>query len=80
MSDTKIVYRLTNSQRMALCTLILEYAMKLRDDRNVLPERFIDCSVENDEGLTPFDLLNIFMDTSEIEALNATYPGLRRLT
>lgn len=69
MSEVKLVYRLSNSQRMALCTLIHEYMMKLNDDKNVLPERFIDCSVANDEGLAPADLLGVFMDTSEREVI-----------
>lgn len=67
MTSTLFIYHLNNSQRMALCTLITEYMAKLRDDHNVLPERFIDCSELDDEGITPVDLLNIFMDMPEME-------------
>ena len=67
MTQIRLVYRLTNSQRMALCTLITEYMATLRDPRNVLPERFIDCSIADDEGLSPVELLNVFMDVSERE-------------
>lgn len=67
-SEVKFVYRISNSQRMALCTLIHEYMMTLQSPRNVMPERFVDCSVPDDEGLiSPEDLLKVFVDTSETE-------------
>lgn len=69
MSEIKFVYRLTNSQRMALCTFLHEYWQKLQDDRNVLPERCVDVSVLDDEGISPMDLVSIFVDTSESEVL-----------
>lgn len=67
MSEVKIVYRLNNSQRMAICDLIVQYMATLRNPNNVLPERFVDCSTGDDEGLEPVQLLNIFMDVSEVE-------------
>lgn len=47
----------TNSQRMALCTLISDY---MRMPETI--ERFVDCSIEPVVETTPPELLNLFMD------------------
>jgi hypothetical protein len=63
----KFVYRLTNSQRMALCTFLVEYTREMLEPDSTLAQVSIDCTICPNPETTPTDLLNIFMDSSEIE-------------
>lgn len=64
LSDNlRIVFRLTNSQRMALLDILMEHWTQCND----VTESFVDCSqspvVETQYG----DLLRLFTDMSEME-------------
>lgn len=52
----KHAYVLTESQRMAICALIVDYRM-LSD----VPQEFIDCSVDPSVTTTPDELLTLFL-------------------
>lgn len=63
----KLVYRLTNAQRMALCGFLVEYTRAMLEPDSNLAQVFVNCSEVPSVELTPTDLLNIFMGSDEME-------------
>jgi hypothetical protein len=63
MSETKIVLRLTRSQQMAILDVLMEHVRCANHTEN-----FVNCSTAPPTETTYGDLLQIFSDTSEVEA------------
>jgi hypothetical protein len=56
----KLAFTLTNSQRMALCTLLAEY-MRQSELSGVTCNSFLDCSQDPAVETTTEELLGLFM-------------------
>jgi hypothetical protein len=63
----KHVFVLTGSQRMALCTLLLDYQLLVAPAL----QEFIDCSVEPAVTTAPGELLAIFMLSTNVTRADA---------
>jgi hypothetical protein len=61
-ADFKIVYRLTNSQRMAVLDALMEH-LRCKDHT----ECFINCSIDPPTETTLGDLLLLFSENREME-------------
>jgi hypothetical protein len=76
----KRTFILTESQRMALCTLLSDYARRTNAVVNwpAIPE-FVDCSVDPQVTTTPEELLAVFMLPGNVVESDAALQSRRRV-
>lgn len=63
MADVRIIFRLTNSQRMALLDILTEHWTQCPH----ATESFVDCSTDPPTETYYGDLIRLFTDMSEME-------------